>query len=182
METFISVDIETSGPIPGKFSLLCIGACLVDNESVTFEQFVKPTTQIFDPEALEVIGLSLEDVDQKGLTASAAMALFRDWVESVAKGSSPVFVGFNASFDWAFVNYYFHQYVGANPFGFAALDIKSMFFGKYEVSWADTRSSRIAANLNIQQVTAHNALEDALYQAKLFRMIRELSAGECHAK
>ena len=31
-EIFISVDVETAGPIPGEFSLLSIGACDVDDE------------------------------------------------------------------------------------------------------------------------------------------------------
>ncbi|MGL1984483.1 3'-5' exonuclease, partial [Escherichia coli] len=30
-EIFISVDIEASGPVPGKYSLLSIGACLVSD-------------------------------------------------------------------------------------------------------------------------------------------------------
>ena len=28
-ELYVSVDVETSGPIPGEYSLLSIGACLV---------------------------------------------------------------------------------------------------------------------------------------------------------
>jgi uncharacterized OsmC-like protein len=28
-KTYISVDVETSGPTPGDYSLLSIGACLV---------------------------------------------------------------------------------------------------------------------------------------------------------
>jgi ribonuclease T len=30
-EIFISVDIESSGPIPGEYSLLSIGACLLSD-------------------------------------------------------------------------------------------------------------------------------------------------------
>ena len=29
-DLFVSVDVETAGPIPGEYSLLAIGACLVD--------------------------------------------------------------------------------------------------------------------------------------------------------
>ena len=35
-EIFVSVDVETAGPIPGEYSLLSIGACDVDNEGRTF--------------------------------------------------------------------------------------------------------------------------------------------------
>ena len=40
-----------------------------------------------------------------------------------------MFVGFNATFDWAFVNFYFHQYLGENPFGIGGIDIKSYYMG-----------------------------------------------------
>lgn len=45
------------------------------------------------------------------------------------------YVGFNASFDWSFVNYYFDLFLGENPFGIAALDIKSMYSGAADCSW-----------------------------------------------
>ncbi|MFG9942580.1 hypothetical protein ACG3RN_16135 [Pseudomonas aeruginosa] len=58
------------------------------------------------------------------------MQRFKVWVEQVTpEGARAVFVGFNASFDWSFVNHYFHYFLGENPLVFAALDIKSMYFG-----------------------------------------------------
>jgi len=50
-------------------------------------------------------------------------------VQMTGDDSIVVFVGFNALFDWSFVNYYLHRYPGENLFGFAALDIKSMYMG-----------------------------------------------------
>jgi ribonuclease T len=35
-EVFISVDVETAGPIPGEYSLLSIGACRVDDDTEAF--------------------------------------------------------------------------------------------------------------------------------------------------
>ena len=35
-EIFVSIDVETSGPIPGEYSLLSIGACLVSDPDTTF--------------------------------------------------------------------------------------------------------------------------------------------------
>jgi hypothetical protein len=35
-EEFVSVDVETTGPIPGEYSLVSIGACLVGNPARTF--------------------------------------------------------------------------------------------------------------------------------------------------
>ena len=35
-EIFVSVDVETAGPIPGEYSLLAIGACAVYEPHLTF--------------------------------------------------------------------------------------------------------------------------------------------------
>ena len=51
-EIFISVDVETAGPIPGEFSLLSIGACDVDDESRSFSIELKPINRNADPKAL----------------------------------------------------------------------------------------------------------------------------------
>ena len=41
-ETFISVDVETSGPYPERYSLLSIGACVVENPDEGFYIELKP--------------------------------------------------------------------------------------------------------------------------------------------
>ncbi|MGM3216555.1 3'-5' exonuclease [Pseudomonas sp. PhalM4] len=173
-EIFVSVDIEASGPIPGKYSMLSIGACLTSNPDKQFSCYLKPTSEEFVPAALEVTGLSLDKLREEGLEPVEAMAQFKAWVESLAEDDQTVvFVGFNASFDWSFVNYYFHQYLGENPFGIAALDIKSMYFGATPCSWRSTRSSEIEKVVNPESSGNHHALDDAVYQAELFNLVRE---------
>jgi len=170
-EVFISIDVETAGPIPGEFSMLSIGACLVNGPEVAFDCEFKPINDNADPAALEVSGLSLAGLRETGLDPTAAMLAFASWIDRVCGGASPVFVGFNAPFDWSFVNYYFHRFTGANPFGFTALDIKALWMGVAGCSWADTRSSRIAERLKPNLHGDHDALHDARYQAELFRLI-----------
>lgn len=172
-EVFISVDVETSGPIPGEFSMLTIGACDAYRPDLAFECSLKPITMNADPKALEVTGLSLDVLSRTGLAPELAMQRFGDWVSSVIDDNdTPVFVGFNAPFDWSFVNYYFWRYAGGNPFGFAALDIKSLYMGAKKTSWRETRSSAIKKRLGSQNDGTHNALEDAKFQAELFRLVR----------
>ena len=172
-EVFISVDVEASGPIPEEYSMLSIGACLVFDDTQTFSCYLKPTSDRYVPEALKVTGLSLERLRSDGLDPDEAMQRFKVWVEQVTpEGARAVFVGFNASFDWSFVNHYFHYFLGENPFGIAALDIKSMYFGAARCTWEQTRSSEIAQTVNPRKKGDHDALHDALYQAELFRLIK----------
>jgi DNA polymerase III epsilon subunit-like protein len=172
-ELFVSVDVETAGPIPGEFSLLSIGACSIFEPEKTFACELQPINRNFDPKALEVSGFSLDELARSGLPPSNVMRAFADWLSTVAsRNETPVFVGFNAPFDWSFVNYYFHRFGGGNPFGFTALDIKALYMGATGCSWRDTRSSRIAERLKPLSSGTHDALRDALYQAEIFRLIR----------
>lgn len=174
-EIFISVDVETAGPIPGEFSLLSIGACDAYDDTRLFSVELKPINNKFDPKALEVTGLSLEALAERGETPEAAMSAFGAWASGLAgKDGALVFVGFNAPFDWSFINYYFHHYTGSNPFGFTALDIKALYMGATGSSWADTRSSQIAKHLSPERRGDHDALHDARYQAELFRLVRAI--------
>ena len=175
-EHFISVDVEASGPIPGEYSLLTIGACSVDDVSKTFYAQLKPLNLNTVPEAMSVTGLSLDELEKDGQAPADAMAGFAAWIEQTApKDSKRVFVGLNAPFDWSFVNYYFIKFAGANPFGFAALDIKALYMGATGCMWGQTGSSQIAKRVKPKLKGTHNALEDALYQAELFRLTRKLT-------
>ncbi|MER9819162.1 3'-5' exonuclease [Mesorhizobium sp. M0129] len=177
-EIFISIDVETAGPIPGEFSLLSIGACDVDDDSRSFSIELKPINRNADSKALEVSGLSLEDLALRGEEPAEAMKAFGHWVDTlVGNDSVPVFVGFNAPFDWSFINYYFHRYTGSNPFGFTALDIKALYMGATGGRWSDTRSSVVAKHLAPTRKGDHNALHDAKYQAELFRLVRKINSN-----
>jgi DNA polymerase III epsilon subunit-like protein len=171
-EVFISVDIETSGPIPGEYSLLSLGACDAYRPEQAFSCLVKPISMNADPEALAVTGLSLDQLAVEGISPQEAMAKFAQWITVTCAEGSPVFVGLNAGFDWSFVNYYFIRFHGENPFGFAPLDIKAMYMGAKGCSWHDTKSSNMKRVLGASSSGTHEALADARFQAELFRLIR----------
>lgn len=174
-EVFISVDVETSGPVVGEHSMLTLGACLVYTPEIEFSVMLKPISDKAVKEALAVTGLTLEDARKNGVEPKEAMTTFGDWiVQNVPIGSTPVFVGLNAPFDWSFVNYYFLKYLNENPFGFTALDIKALFMGTTGCSWLDTKSSSIARRVRPTLRGDHDALHDAKYQAELFRLVYDL--------
>ena len=171
-EIFVSVDVETAGPFPGEYSLLSIGACSIFRPEKTFACQLKPIKRTFDPKSHEVSGLSLDELALGGLPPGDAMRAFADWLATLAGANQAlVFVGFNAPFDWSFVNYYFHRFCGCNPFGFTALDIKALYMGATGCRWGDTRSSKVAERLSPALAGTHEALQDAVYQAEVFRLI-----------
>jgi|SRR6185369_6733181 len=171
-EVFISVDIESAGPIPGKYSMLALGACEVGQTDQQFYIEIRPINELFVPEAMNVVGRRLSDFEQTGVGPVEAMVKFSDWIEKVSSHRTPVFVGFNATFDWSFVNWYFQTYLNTNPFGFGGIDIKSYYMGLTGCSWEDSRSSKIPAKYKGASPHTHNALDDAIEQAQMFELMR----------
>ena len=177
-EIYISVDIEASGPIPGEYSLLSIGACVVTNPARRFYVEIKPLSDKVLPEAMAVSNLSLQKLRQEGESPQKAMADFAEWIDSCCRLGTPVFVGFNACFDWSFVNWYFHRFLAKNPFGIGAIDIKAYYMGRVRCSWYQTRASHLPNMLKPKRPHTHNALDDALGQAEIFGKLLALSGGE----
>ena len=169
-DCYISVDIEAAGPVPHLYSMLSLGACLCDADERQFEILFKPISKKFVPEAIAVSGFNLEDLQANGADPQEAIRLFSDWVVTEAEGRRPVFVGLNAAFDWAFVNYYFVLFDLENPFGFAPIDIKAFFMGRLDATWKDSTSKKMSAVLGAKNSGNHKALTDAIAQAELFRL------------
>jgi hypothetical protein len=169
---YISVDIETSGPIPGDYSLLSLGACVVAHPDEAIYLEFKPLNENAMPEALRVSGLDLAQLGIHGEPPRDAMQKFADWITKAARSQKPVFVGLNAGFDWSFVNWYFIHFGGHNPFGFAPLDIKAYYMGLTGCSWEETKSSRMRPEFQAAQAADHQALNDARAQGEMFAMMR----------
>ena len=58
-EILISVDVETAGPYPGRYSLLSIGACVVSDPTQTFYVELQPLNSDIVADALSVTGLRM---------------------------------------------------------------------------------------------------------------------------
>ncbi len=168
-ELFISVDIEANGPIPGEYSMVSLGACLVAHPEESFYVELKPLHERFDRKALSVSGFTMDHLRDKGEDPAAAMARFARWIEErAAKTHRPVFVAFNATFDWMFVHWYLIRFAGTNPFGVSGLDIKAYFMGMDACAWGDTRKSDVRRRFPPRQAHTHHALDDAREQAEIF--------------
>lgn len=172
IERFISVDVETSGPIPGDYSMLSLGACVSDAPEEGFYAEIKPLNNNAIAEALQVTGFNLADLTKTGKTPEDAMVKLAAWVKKATGDGKPVFVGLNAGFDWSFVNWYFVHFTKENPFGFAPLDIKSYYMGLIGCGWEDTKSSCMRQEFQPAKPGNHNALADARAQAEMFEKMR----------
>ncbi|KKL98827.1 hypothetical protein LCGC14_1820520 [marine sediment metagenome] len=125
--SFIMVDVESDGPIPNDYSMICFGAVVVDSSlNKTFYGRLRPISEQWIPEALAISGFSREETlkfdDPKNV-----MVEFSDWAKSHSK--RPMFISDNNGFDWQFINWYFHHFTGSNPFGYSSTNLGSLYKG-----------------------------------------------------
>jgi DNA polymerase III epsilon subunit-like protein len=170
LERYVSVDVETAGPNPSQYSLLSIGACMVAHPQRAFYVELQPVNDNATRQALAVSGLSLEHLAEHGLPPAEAMARFEAWLATeVPADQQPILVAFNAPFDWMFVSDYFHRFLGRNPFGYTALDLKAFYMGLTGADWPETKMRYVAARYLSGRQLTHHALRDAQDQAELFK-------------
>lgn len=168
---FVVVDCEADGPAPVLYSMVCFAAVAVEpGLSRTFYGETAPITDRFIPEALAVSGMTRaqhESFDDPAL----AMARFAEWLDQL--GGQPVFVSDNNGFDWQWINYYLHRYVGRNPFGHSSRRIGDLWAG------FNRNMSRGSGYKAFRTTTHdHNPLNDALGNAEaLLEMSRRGLAG-----
>jgi DNA polymerase III epsilon subunit-like protein len=181
VEVFVSVDVETAGPNPSRYSLLAIGACLVSDPRRGFYTELKPVTQIADPQAMAVHSLSLDELMLRAQPPAEALSDFEKWLaREIEPGQQPILVAFNAPFDWMFLNDYFLRFLGRNPFGHSAIDIKSFYMGLTGVPWSQTSMRYLAPRYLHERALSHHALSDARDQAELFAKLLQQARSIPH--
>jgi len=166
--SYFIVDVESDGPIPADYSMVCFGAVLFDDAlATTFFGRTRPISERFIPEALAVSGYSREEHASFD-NPLTVMREFAAWLEQHSKGR-PIFVSDNLAYDWQFVNFYFHRFIGKNPFGFSGRRIGDLYAGL-------VRDASKASDWKKFRVTAHShdPVDDARGNAEALKKIREL--------
>jgi DNA polymerase III alpha subunit (gram-positive type) len=162
--TYIMVDIESDGPIPGDYSMIEIGAIVVEKDlNRTFFGQIRPISDKWIEAALEVSG-NTREATLSFAEPVAVMTDFKNWIRQVNR---PMFVSDNNGFDWQFVNYYFHHFLGENPFGFSSTNLGSLYKGMQKNVFENFKHLRRTKH-------THNPLDDARGNAEAMLAMREM--------
>lgn len=158
MMSYIMVDIETDGPIPADYSMICFGAVRIDETlEKTFYGQLRPISEQWIPEALKISGFDRKETlhfdDPKEV-----MTRFNDWLKLNSKNSL-VFISDNNGFDWQFINYYFHHFLGSNPFGYSSMNLGSLYKGLVKDTSLNFKRLRKTKH-------THNPVDDAIGNAE----------------
>jgi DNA polymerase III epsilon subunit-like protein len=165
--TYVMVDVETDGPIPADYSMICLGAVVVDeNLDKRFYGQLKPISEQWIPDVLKISGFSRNQTQQFD-DPKEVMDKFSAWIKISCTGT-PMFISDNNGFDWQFVNYYFHHFLGNNPFGFSSTNLGSLYKGLVKDTSKNFKHLRNTAH-------THDPLDDAVGNAEaLLLMISKM--------
>jgi hypothetical protein len=160
----ISVDTEASGPCPTLGDLISFGAVVIEPglERTFRSPDMRPTCDAFQEGAYRSIGLTREEHLAYTATVEDGFRLFDEWLSGL-RGNRYTLVTDNPAFDWQWINWGFHTYLGRNPFGHSARRIGDMAAGlsgkvNDHSSWKRLRRTR----------HTHDPLDDAKGNAEAF--------------
>lgn len=136
--------------------MVCFGAVVVEPSlSKTFYGKTAPISEDWIPEALAVSGYSRQDHVEFDEPKSV-MQSFADWLAEASSGK-PIFISDNPAFDWQWINFYFHTYLGKNPFGFSARRIGDLYCGMKMDTGLNSEWKRLLRKTSHD----HNPINDA---------------------
>ena len=156
------VDVEADGPIPGDYSMIEIGVVRVDRDlQCAFHGKLKPLPEAkWEPGALEVVGYSREH----SLTFDDPLKVMWDlkhWLAEKNKSNRPMLISDNNGFDAMFVAWYFHHFLGSNPFGHSSTNLGSVYKGIVRDFKQNFKHLRVTKH-------THNPVDDARGNAEAF--------------
>ncbi len=164
--SYIMVDIESDGPIPGDYSMISFGAVVVEPTlSKTFYGQVRPISDRWIPDALAVSGFTREQTLEFP-EAGEVMRNFQAWLAEHA-GERPMFISDNNGFDWQFINWYFHHFTGGNPFGHSSTNLGSLYKGVVRDTFQNFKHLRKTTH-------THHPVDDAKGNAEALLAMKEL--------
>ncbi len=186
VDVYFSADVETDGPIPGPFSMLSFALVYAGRfDGLRFERApnldeaiyreLKPISDQYELEALQVNGLDRDRLCREGETPEAVMTDASRWVSAIAGEGRPVLVAYPLSFDWTWLYWYFIRYSSlGSPFSHSqCFDLKTAFAVKAAIPIAQAGRKELFPRLRSIRRHTHHALADAKEQAEIFANIFE---------
>ena len=175
-EIYISVDIESDGPIPGEYSMLSLGAAafsknkkLISTYQSNFDLLENAKQDPSTMDWWKTQPKAWEECRKNTRSASVIMPEFANWLKSLH--GIPVFVGYPAGYDFTFVYWYLIKFNGSSPFSFSAIDIKTYAMALMKTSYRDSTKKNMPKNWFPSHPHTHVALDDAIEQGLLFLLL-----------
>lgn len=167
-DTYVVIDVETSGLHPEKHEIIELGAILVKNHDITerFSVLVRPQTAI-PPMIEEITGITNDMLKKEGVQISEAMQQF------IAFLSDFPAVSHNVDFDFSFLH---KACANCNLPLLSNRSIDTLVFSRRKVKQViNYKLSTLASHFEIEVTQTHRSLADCEITYQLFEKLINLS-------
>ena|SRR3990167_5870068 len=179
-ENFISFDIETNGPCPSIHSMLSLGAALFtgtdETAKETFYAKLEPLPwTIEDVETMKwwaKFPVEYAETKKDAKSASVVIPAFAKWLTDIKDKHGPyVLYAAPSGFDFSFLYYYFHRFLGTSPVKRTCMDGNSYAAGLTRSPMRGIPLRKLIGKVSYG--TRHNAVDDAIRQGIKLMKLRQ---------
>lgn len=183
-EIYVSVDVETDGPIPGVHSMISIGAVAITRDGHQIDTYYRNLLPLIGAKSHAKTMIEFwrrhpkawEATQKNRQEADYVSREFYNWLTILEQQGKykTVICAYPAGFDFSFLRHYVGRF--ANPeWQFSALDMKTLAMailnGKYHETWKGSMPN----HWFVENKFPHHALYDAENQAyTLAQMFKDL--------
>lgn len=163
---WVMVDVETTGPVPGLFSMTEIGAIVVEPRLTRiFYGQLRPLPDAgFDPYVMTLPrAIETQSVWNTWGNPGDVMRRFEEWCRDLG-ASRLIGVSDNNGFDFAFVNWYFYRFLTQSPFGHSSQNLGSIYKGAIGDAYQNFKHLRVTPH-------THHPVDDARGNAEAMLQI-----------
>lgn len=185
-EIYVSVDIESDGPSPGRNSMLAFGAAAFERGNRTpidcFEINLKPLPDATpDPNTMSWWKGQPEAwkyITTNPVSPELGMKRFSNWLHGLP--GKAVLTGYPMTFDFTFLYWYHWEFVGKPVFGFQGLDIKTLAMDRLGIDFRQAVKRRFPKGWFRECCKhTHKPLDDAIGQGVLLINILDTPRCQC---
>ena len=176
-ERYISIDVETDGPVPGMHSMLSIGAAAynawgqrVGKFSANLETLPDAITDDRTMAWWESQGDAWTRARERTRDPKTVMEDFHLFAlgDGPRRTGRPVMVTYPAAFDAMWVTWYLHAFTSGDPFQRRCIDVKTLAMQLLGGGYAAAAKRNMPATWFSGRRHSHVAVEDAVEQGELF--------------
>jgi len=177
-ELFVSIDVETDGPIPSEYSMLSFGSAIFNRGGNIVGEFEANLKRL--PDAKEdkgtmewwktqpkAWGYCRRNQIEPKLAMDSYLAHLKQIKNKHHKNL--VCIGYPITFDFMFVYWYLIKFTGECPFSFAGLDVKTIAMLLMKIPYKEVSKKSMPKRWFVNTIKhSHTPLQDAEGQGRLF--------------
>lgn len=177
-EIYISTVIEVDGPYPHSYSMRSLASYAIDANGKKvgeFEANITPAPNTIIHQDFKKFwkekSKTWQRINHNQQSPNDAINNYKAWLKGLE--AKTTLVAYSSQNVWSFLNYYFNVFSrGGNPFGYSAIDMKSLAMAKLNSEFRKCSRNNFPEEWFQGQESVKSTLDKAKNQAAMFIQIK----------